>query len=381
MIVFTEPISTSRIRMAYNNDVIRFYSDAQLSANQSYCDITMGGIPIRLYPDPSNKFFFNFKPYASAIVNKKNFEDTLQTDLHALDANSFIYGAAFGSFIQITVFFKVVFDDGSEDEQSFFLAWLAGAQQFGATYDYRIGETYILSSFMAGTTNAYYLKYWQGYPFDIPIFKASAQLIIENQTNLLSQTFDVPEKVNRLFVSDGRTDETLEDVLPLIEGYNNIRVLRDAIHSINDKFIRLEKVPYKCGVYFKWLNKLGLYNYWLFENTYAVDRSTKSLGEIDTDNANIENSFARTLQLGQQSQDTIKVVAELLTEDERNIVEGILESPKIYMFTGKPYARNDYRDWIEVSLKSTSARVKNAKQPMTNFALDFELPERFTQTI
>ena len=134
-------------------------------------------------------------------------------------------------------------------------------------------------------------------------------------------------------------------------------------------------------MYFKWLNKYGGYSYWLFENTWSLDRSSKYTGELDRDTANLDEMFARTAQLGKESQDTIKVVAEHLNEEERGIVEGLVDSPKIYLFKGRPFSRSSARDWIEVTLKNTNVRLKNARQPLVNFAFDFELPIRYTQTL
>ena len=74
-------------------------------------------------------------------------------------------------------------------------------------------------------------------------------------------------------------------------------------------------------------------------------------------------------------------MAELLNEEERRIVEGLIDSPKIYLFTGRPYGRSSYRDWLEVTLKNTNVRLKNPKQPLVNFAFDLELPLRYTQTL
>lgn len=187
--------------------------------------------------------------------------------------------------------------------------------------------------------------------------------------------------VCRLFFSDGRTDETLEDLLPITEGRNNIRFKTTSLNQHTYKYIHLDKVPYQCGVYLKWLNKYGGYSYWLFEDTFAIDRSTKYTGEVDNDNANPEDAFGRVLQMGKESQDTIKVTAELINPEERTVTEGLLDSPKIYLFTGQPFARNSYRDWVEVTLKTTSARIKNFRQPLTNFSFDLELPQRYTQTL
>lgn len=401
MIVFEKPIEQDRIRMAFNNHVIRFKSDSPLLAN--YCDIVIVGITgivenvtLRLYPNPQNSFYFNFKPYVSTLISSLGFEDTIATtELTANDADSFVYNAANGTFLQKTVHINIALQDGT-DGGSYVLEWLGGVEQIGAEHTFKTNDYFVLSPFKKLSPTTFYLKYWQGYPFDIGIFNREPQFYLDNTTTLFSQGFTTPfpppgipaflmpglrGPVTRLFFSDGRTDETLEDLLPLIEGYNTLRLKTSTANNANDKIIHLEKVSYKCGVYLKWLNAMGGYSYWLFENTYSVDRTTKSLGELDRDMNNADEIFARAVQVGKESQDNIKIVAELLTEDERTIVEGMLDSPKIYLFTGQPFSRNSYRNWIEVNLKTTSARIKNPRQPLTNFTFDIELPARYSQTL
>jgi len=382
-IIFTHPIQQDRLRMAFNNDVIRFYSTSALVPKS--CTISNGNnampFAVTLYPDPENRFFFNFRPYVSALINTRNFEDALQTELDPANPDSFVYNASEGMLLQMNVTITITFTDDSADAATHTLTWLAGVQQLTNHVPLSTTNTYVLAPFKKGTANRYYLKYWQGYPFDASIYSFIKPFSVLNETNLLSQVFNPLGLVFRMVFSNGDDDETLEDVLPLVEGYNTLRLMAQTTATEDDKFISLEKVPYKCGVYLKWLNAMGGYSYWLFEDTYSIDRSTKQLGELDRDNANPEHTFARTTQVGKESQDTLKIVAELLTEDERSIVEGLLDSPKIYLFTGKPFAQNDYRNWVEVSLKTTSSRLKNPRQPLTNFTFDIELPVRYAQTL
>ncbi|MES2487392.1 MAG: hypothetical protein V4581_15780, partial [Bacteroidota bacterium] len=341
MIVFTTPTDSNTLNMAFNNHIIRFYSNSIQPVRCEITGLTTG--TITLYPDPANRFFFNFKPYVSALINRNNFEDTTQPDLNSADPESFVYNIASRVFLQRPVILKIYPATGIEDTHQVTLSWLAGVQQLGDPAQYAVSDTLVLSAYQKNALNSYYLKYWQGYPFDIPFYANVTGLTLKNETNLLSQTFPLGGYGSRLFVSDGRTDESLEDVLPMATGFNRLRIMRNETASNNDKFIHLQKVPYKCGVYLKWLNAMGGYNYWLFEDTYSIDRTTKHLGELDRDNANLADTFARTTQIGKESTDTLKVVAELLTEDESRIVQGILDSPKVYLFTGQPYAQNGYR--------------------------------------
>lgn len=378
MIVFTTPIDATRLHMAYNNHIVRFYGNA---GEPMYCDITGLNLSIRLYPNPAGQFFCNFKSYISALINRRGFADNTDPIIDSSEPSSFIYNFTQGTFLQMALTFKITYADSPPDYAGHVVSWLAGVEQIGSSMPLAVHNRYVLSPFRKLSGNSYFLKYWQGYPFDMQVYTSGITLRLYNETNLLSAQFSVLGYGDRIFFSDGRTDETLEDLLPLVEGFNKLRLMSSPSGSVTDKYILLEKVPYKCGVYLKWLNKYGGYSYWLFENAYTLDRSTKYTGEIDRDTVNLDDAYTRTVQLGKESQDTMRIIADLLTEDERGIVEGILDSPKIYLFTGQPYARSSRKDWIEVSLKTTGARLKNAKQPLTNFTFDLELPQRYTQKL
>lgn len=380
MIVFTPAADAGRLYMAYNNHVMRFYSDT--GTEISHCDITDGAqLNLRLYPDPNNRFYINLKPYVSALINSRSFNDTTNAELNTATPEAFVYGFSNGTLLQLALTFTITFANSTTETATHNFTWLAGVEQVNDHHTFSKSGLYVLSPFRRLSANSYYLRYWQGYPFDMPLYATTQQVTLYNETNLLSATFGLANACSRLYFSDGRTDESLEDILPLIDGYNKLRLIQGTTPSGNDKNILLEKVPYKSGVYLKWLNKYGGYSYWLFEDTYSIDRSTKHLGEIGRDYDNLEDTGTRTWQMGKQSQDSIKIIAELLGEDQQRIVEGLLDSPKVYLFTGQPYSRSSLKDWTEVVLKTSGSRLKNAKQPLTNFSFDLELPERFTQTL
>ncbi|TRW22571.1 hypothetical protein FMM05_16965 [Flavobacterium zepuense] len=406
MIVFSPSVNEGKLRPAYNNDIYRFKSDSVLASK--YCDIELGGNPaanipninIRLYPDPAGNFFVNFMPYIKSDINNTNFEDNLTPNLQAQFPQSFIYDRTTERYLQRGTWFWITLADGSVDSAYKILDYLCSVTQAGDKLQMNKNSIYALSPCKPDTANNYYLKYWQGYPFDVSLYyPKTGPLKVKNLTTLFNRDFTNTGKVHRLFFSDGRSDETLEDLLPMNEGFNTLELtqtnllgLADSANTIIDTtvrstlpnntiYINLQKVPYECGVYLKWFNPQGGYSYWLFEDTYSIDRSTKQLGELDFDNANAEYTTARTRQIGKESQDTLKIIAELLTPDERSVVETILDSPKIYLFTGKPFARNAADDWVEVTLKTTSARLKNPRQQLTNFTFDVELPARYTQTL
>lgn len=383
MIHFLQPIDTQKLRMAYNNDIIRFFSDSTQNAVSCTIQDSFNKINVTLYPNPLGQFYFNFKPHISALINLKYFDDSLDTDIQGNLPSSFVYnsGAAQGVFTQRNISITITFDNDTTENASYVLSWLAGVQQIDNYNTFSIDDLLLQSPFKKGSTNSYYFKYWQGYPFDVPLFTTSNELRVTNHTNLLHADFNITGYGDRLVVSDGRTDVSLEDVLPFTEGFNQLTFTSRSEAGDKEKYALLEKIPYTCGVYLKWFNVMGGYSYWLFENTYSIDRKTKHLGEIARNHNNLEDTFGRSITIGKESKDTLRIIAELLDEDEKAIVENITDSPKIYLFTGKPYSRNNHHDWIEVRLKTGSIKLKNPRESLTNFTFDLELPERYTQTL
>lgn len=378
-IIFEGGFNTNRLRKAYNNDIITFSAGEE--TEPYYATIEAPGINLKLFPDPMGKFTINLKPYVSALINTNYFEDTLVPYLNAGSPSSYIYRSNAGHYLEMLVKFTIALPLAPSSQTSLNLAWFTGVEQPGYATNFSRNELYVFTPFSADTANQYYIKYWQGYPFDFTLYCPTSSLKIKHTANLLSQSFAVEEHVSRIVLSDGRTDETLENLLPLSTGHNTLRLIPQEVEQEIDKFLTLDKVPFSKGVYLKWLNQYGGYSYWLFENTYTTDRSTKQLGELENDYTNVETMKARIRQIGKTSQDSIKIIADMLEPNECDIVAGALDSPKIYLFTGKPFSRSEPDSWIEVSLKTTGARLKNARQPLTTFSFDVELPERYTQTL
>lgn len=366
--------------MAYNNDTFLFYSD---SLDASSADITIQeSLVLKLYPNPSGVFYTNLRPYIAALINTQNFADIILTDLQTGIPESFVYPSNEGRYLRATVDFKVIQNNENEtytDSTSYDIAWLAAVQQHGNFRVVRKQDFVILTPLTTNTTNKWYVKYWEGYPFDICIYNNRRGIKLKNTSNLIEDEFTTEEECSRLFFSDGRTDTTLEDFIPLNTGTNNLQITRE--NDSNYYEVTIDKAEGCSGVYLKWFNAQGGYSYWLFEKTYAIDRTIKELGELERDFENLENSAGPTTQIGRQVQDTLKIVAELLTPAQRNIVQNLLESPKVFLFTGTPYGRTSYKDWIEVSVKTNSVRIKNPREELTNFAFDIALPERYTITL
>jgi hypothetical protein len=180
-----------------------------------------------------------------------------------------------------------------------------------------------------------------------------------------------PQIINRLVISDGDTTESLEDYLPLVEGYNEL-------DFGNDVYIDLIKDTSCDGVYLKWLNKSGsAYNYWLFNRFFKIDKRIRDNGQINNDFYNLDNTISTTKQLGKDSYNEWQLLYDTATPDDRTILQGIYTSPKVYLFTGQKFTKNNFNDWLEIKVNASRVNLQEPKQDNADFDLSIELPNDF----
>lgn len=381
MIQFIQDISEDKLLMAYNNNVVRFKSNIP-DKTVLNCSINGLGIAAIIYPNPEGVFYFNLKEYITAAINTQHFNDTVVADLDDSNVDSYTYDAYNGCHLAGSVVFIINFSDETFDEATKTLNFLAGVEQletFKKNEILSIENFVVLSPVEARTNNTVFLKYWPGYPFEFSFFSRNSNQTFEliNTSNLALEEFTRKGAVTSFVLSDGRTTTTIEDVLPLVTGLNILRFKQDSV--LQDQIIKLEKVESDCGIYVKWLNKYGRFNYWLFSKNYFRKRSTKNLGIINNDFENLENTVSINYILGRESADELRCAAEKLYEDEKLILEGILDSPKILLYTGERFSRAESNDWIEVTMKNGTFDIKSPKLRRYSFVIDFELPDRYTQ--
>lgn len=383
-IVFSKGISETRLLMAFNNNIVEFASNTA-GKTPLNCTVTGFGITAILYPLPDGTFFFNMLEWISTAINTKNFNDDLVTDLVNGDESTFTYDVKNGCYIDGNITFKINFTDSTNENISKNLKFIAGVENLDT---YKKNEMIIadsnylvLSPVADRSNNTTFLKYWEGYPFEFSFFTnfPADDFKLKNLTNGLDYTFTAKAKVTAMYLSDGRTDVTIEDFLPLVNGMNTIRIEYDG--DLQDNIIQLQKEDAQCGIYLKWLNKYGRYNYWLFKDNHFRTRSSRYGTELANDFYNLDETTSPTLQSQKNSQDSLKIIAERLTLRDKIVLEGIIESPKVWMFTGERYAKSNPTDWLEVTLKTTSFPIIKTDTNIYKFETEIEPPQRYSQSL
>lgn len=372
-ITFTTPLPNDKWLLSENNRIVEFSSD--YAEPTAFCDITIPTLTtIRIYPLPDGSFWFNFKNYISSLL--RDYQDDLDISVTPLDIDTFVKNWD-KVYYTGEIDFNITFSDGFEESIQVTPYVLLGAEK---PYDYKKGRTVesnddvILSPLKLNTNNRYYLKYWDGYPFDIGYtldrgVTSDTQAILNLTNGIASPNIDFNQTVNRLVFSDGDTTQSLELYLPLVDGYNELKFV--------NPFIDLHKEPAGCGVYLKWLNQYGGYSYWLFNEFYQIDKRVRSLGTINNDFYNIEDTISQSKQLGKDSANTWTIFSDDLKPNDMNIAKGILTSPKVYLFTGVRFAQNNFNDWLEVNVNTSTATIKQPREDKGELKVNIELPNDY----
>ncbi|MGL4346886.1 MAG: hypothetical protein ACRCR9_02225, partial [Chitinophagaceae bacterium] len=322
-----------------------------------------------------------FKSYISVLINTENFSDDLVTNLPI----TYLYDVSNGCYLEGNVNIKINFSNNTFDQTTINLHFIAGAEQLINNKNNQIlfaNNTFsILSQVKDRTNNKNYLKYWDGYPFDFSFHTVSktGDFSIQTLTAGVTTIFPRPlSNVTSLVISDGDITTTLQSTLPLTTGKNELAF---KINNIDQNvFLTIDRIDATCGIYLKFLNQYGRWNYWLFDSKVIITRNTRYTQEMENDFYNLEDTISQVLQKGKESNDTLKIFYEQANAEEALILENLFDSPKIFLFTGVRYSKASINDWVEVTLKNTSFETKN-KREVYSYFLELQLPERYTQNI
>lgn len=382
-VTFSKSLSETNILNAYNNNIVKFTSDA-IPGGES---ITKASISIVGLSDPfeitpiNGVFRFNFKEVIKVLINSNNFTDEIIPSLVLFDDTSHVYNDTDNTFINPLITYTITFSDTSTDVINKTYKWLKSVEQLEQN---KVGvvtggnNLYMLSPFQQATANTYNVTYFEGYPFDISLFLDSPGLTtVLNQTNALSFDFTLPNTINRLFFSDGRITITIDDYLPLIDGLNELKITRGA----DIIFVNVTKVPSVHGEYVKWLNQYGGWSYWLFNCIHKRDNKTKSLGDVNNDFNDVSETTVPSFNRGKTSQDKLTLISKNINTLDQEVMNGIIDSPSVYYFTGLRLAQVNDVSWLRVNKSSSTDIIVDYKKKLKNYKVQIELPQRYTMTL
>lgn len=370
-IQFTKALSQTKLLQAFNNNILRFHSDVIGTPTKATLN-GFGMTNVLLYPHPNGSFYFNFKDYITAEINQNNFAGEFDADFSA-PGSTFQKGVDAGLFMADNLEIKIHFQETvlTDDVITISLNFILGVEQITDRFTEKFQNNNSMNILSPLSDNGIaYLKFWRGYPFDFSTFLGfdfapGTQFVLPVAgTNVTIQNTN---RINAIYLSDG-----LNYLLPTTQSYIDC--------SVEAGFV-IQQIDNACGVYVKFRNKYGRWNYWLFESNHFNTRSSKPLGELNNNYDDVVDTISPVVQIGRVADSNIKVIGQRLREKDKLILEEIIDSPKIYYFIGQPNTIPTQKDWLEVSLKTTSFVTQTPKKKTYNYNIEFDLPNRYTQTL
>lgn len=378
-IVFNKELNEDIIALAFNNNIVEFYSDtAGIPANAI---IGINEYQLTIYPSPNGIFRYNFKELIISMINKNNYQDLINPNLET----SYIYDWTNDVYLESEITIVINFTSGVSFIDTKTIHWLSGyvnLKNWKTQYPNETLQAGKIQLLQAKNSNAYYnyhSKYWIGYPFDIPIYNNKTNLSFFNNTNGLESDFLANDNyISRMVFSDGRTDVSIEDHLEFVNGINDLVIYNES----NEFNVNIYKETSHCpnGVYIKWMNSLGGFNYWLFPKGQE-NLKTKGRGTLENDFNNLEDTTSPYISLGKESNTSIKVKQKRIKSVYKILLESLMDSAKVYLFTGVPYSKNTFNDWVEVEVKDGTFTTENPKSDLYDFTFEFGIPKNVTRSL
>lgn len=132
---------------------------------------------------------------------------------------------------------------------------------------------------------------------------------------------------------------------------------------------RTIKVTQQCGegIYLRWIDKLGIFRYWLFAKG-NVSHDIASSGEYTRKNTGLDvgvKKAAKTIDTG------VEICAPLVNESEFGYLLGVAASPFVSMY-------ND-GEWVDVDIEP--GEIVRERTPLQDFIVTLVLPETIIQKL
>jgi len=350
---------------AYNNSILRFGTD---SGSPARAVVLVNDQRSEITPN-KGQFYINIKSAVKMIINQDAFSDTLTVQNGNIVIKDYTLTA------RVTVDISVFLTNGNLESKTLELDYTKAVEQLFPEHYVKNNSIRVLSPSIDNIKN---LTYFEGYPFDIPIYSNNfREITISNMLSGQSITFQLLKGVSRIFLSNGENDNNgFENTMPLALGNNILKISYDG----GEAMVQVNKKPVRCGVYLKFFNEEGAWSYWLFEGLYTGKISHRTIGTVNRDYSNIDKTMAREIITGKTAGIELSLNTGIIDVREQKVLEQIYSSAKCYMYSKlelQPFKPTDFK---AVQVKDGSNDIINTKMNMKRFEVNIELPQKYTQT-
>lgn len=352
---------------AYNNSYILFKDDGVYTEISAEITVAPFNKPFTIFPDLNGFFQFNLLEITKVIFGQDGFEDG--NDKPLIDN----YDIVNDRLKNVSVMIEVI-KDGVKETIVKNYEFSKSVKQIGEkVYP---NETQLLSKSSNGID--YDITYFEGWEFSLEFLKVTTgdDVMIRNLNSgddVIYSGISTTGTI-RLWVDKVVSNWISTNHLPLSDTVNRLELWVNGTFRTN---INLKKVHQRCGVYLKWFNNESGYNYFLFDEYFKKNTTSKSLGAITRNeftNVN-ESPKSFTYNQGQVTGRKLSLKATL-TNDEIKYVESIISSPAVQMYTSNsPYVIGE---WVTIDVSGNI--IENTKRNTNDIIISADMPVQFNIT-
>jgi len=309
---FTSSSSDATFWAAFNNFIIIFHSD---TAGKTVSHAFVRGM--KFYPDTYGYFHVNLRPiFEKHIFNTNGSKNMIDNSPVATgEVSDYLVNASGITPLLLDVYFTDNTHEANSSIQWVFIMPRASKDMEKQMYRWTEEEYTCFSG-----DN---LTFFKGFPYDFAV-GGNTFKIKDSDGDIYTSN---RRKVVRFNISTGATN------LAFLDGKDSAKL--DVVNSKDDVLGHINFKIKDCeGTYIKWLSLRGTYKYWLFQKKKKVTMSVRDHGHIINYFADDETNRTKFISLGKESTDAIMLHASSLSEDERNYIADIIESPRVYLYHG-----------------------------------------------
>lgn len=308
-------------------------------------------IKVSAYDD---RLYFNAKELLKTYFDNK-------TEIHKLSTETgvFLDHNAYKTLVMSWKQFSHEFEPVTY--LSFFHA-IRGARQIKDTYE--TNDVEVLHNQYKGVV---YISVWEGYPLCISVYGQDLSLL---KTEFLATNLATSNKTINLSGTEalGVWRVSIYDSVDYLNGFIELEKNERTRINLNNNIIIIDKKK-ECGLYLKWLNDLGGWDYHMFTN-FENSTSSDDLEIINNDFENVETSENNFVTIGKEVKENIKVFASVEKHEFAKLT-GILHALKVFVYIEKT-------KWVQVNVKG---KVKtNSRQAKANLSFTLQMPNIYTIT-
>jgi len=375
MAITTNLPTDERLIAGFNPYYLEFSSSVASydKANITIKDVTGAGITtVELIPDSSGNFKYNLSGIVRGTVYEfEQFIEPQYTFPSLLTASNGLFvddTISRGYLFEINIYNGVsVVDTLITSIPVYFLKASRQVLESADMLEYSYNAP---SAFMEQlSVNDFSLICWKGYPIDVQFdsLDSSQQIVISDTSTVINVSLSTTEenRMLRLALIDSEGNEMTD--LQTTSKYDIANI------GASDTIVNVDyRIP-KCeGKYFRFTNRNGGQSFWLFTDVYNVEKQRKNKSRVQRNYNDLDTARSRNISLGNDITNFLIVNETTTSEEENNMMKGLIDSPVIELWEGG-------NKWRRVEMTNNSGSFNN-KGTSKQFSFTFDLGTIYNQS-